>query len=61
MLVSVHLEIVLIITQDRCTVCNERTTGSKIIWAHPIEHQGDVGHSESDFGSFGDSVCIGAR
>jgi hypothetical protein len=25
--VSVHLEIVLILTQDRCTVCAERTIG----------------------------------
>jgi hypothetical protein len=25
------LEIVLILTQDRCTVCAERTTGSEII------------------------------
>jgi hypothetical protein len=30
MLDSVHLEIVLILTQDRCTVCAERTTGSEI-------------------------------
>jgi len=28
--VSVRLEIVLILTLDRCTVCNERTQGSKI-------------------------------
>ena len=30
-LVLVHLEIVLILTQDRCTVCVERTIGSDII------------------------------
>jgi hypothetical protein len=30
-LVSVHLEIVLIFTQDRCTVCAERTIGMEII------------------------------
>ena len=29
-LVLVHLEIVLILTQDRCTVCAERTIGSEI-------------------------------
>jgi hypothetical protein len=28
--VSVHLEIVLILTQDRCTVCTEHTIESKI-------------------------------
>jgi hypothetical protein len=27
-LYSVHLKIVLLITQDRCTVCTERTIGS---------------------------------
>jgi hypothetical protein len=31
MLDSVHLEIVLILTQDRCTVCAEGSTGSEII------------------------------
>ena len=30
MLVSVYLEIVLSLTQDRCTVCAKRTIGSEI-------------------------------
>ena len=30
-LVSVRLEIVLVLVQDRSTVCGERTIGSKII------------------------------
>ena len=30
-LVSVHLEIVQILTQDRCTVCAEHTIGSEIV------------------------------
>jgi len=34
-LVSVRLEIVLILTQDRCTVCAERTIGSEIILDAP--------------------------
>ena len=34
-LISVHLEIVLILTQDRCTVCAERTIGSEIILDAP--------------------------
>ena len=34
-LLSVHLEIVLILTQDRCTVCVERTIGSEIIFDAP--------------------------
>jgi hypothetical protein len=28
---SIYLEIVLILTQDRCMVCAERTTCSKIV------------------------------
>jgi hypothetical protein len=31
MLDLVRLEIVLILTQDRCTVCAERTIASKIV------------------------------
>jgi hypothetical protein len=27
---------------------------------HPMEILGDVGHVESHFGPFGDSVCVGA-
>jgi hypothetical protein len=30
-LVSVHLEMVLVLEQDRCTICAKRTTGSGII------------------------------
>jgi uncharacterized membrane protein len=30
-LVSVHLETVLLLVQNRCTVCAKRTIGSKII------------------------------
>ena len=60
-LVSVHLEIVLILTQDGCMVCAERTTGSEMVLAHPMELLGDVGHVESCFDLFGDSVSVGAR
>ena len=34
-LVSVRLEIVLVLVQDRSTVCGERTIGSKIILDAP--------------------------
>jgi hypothetical protein len=36
-LVLVHLEIVLILTQDRCTVCAERSIGLEIILDAPDE------------------------
>ena len=60
-LVSVRLEIVLIMTQDRCTVCAERTIGSEIILDAPNELLGDVGHVESCFSPFGDGVSVSAR
>ena len=34
-LVLVHLEIVLVLVQDRCMVCAERTIGSEIILDAP--------------------------
>ena len=58
-LVSVRLEVVLILTQDRCIVCAKRSVGSEIIWMHPMVLLGDVGHVESHFGLLGASV--GAR
>ena len=60
-LISVLEEIVLILTQDRCTVCVERIIGSKIVWTHRMELLGDMGHVESHFFLFGDSVSLGAR
>jgi hypothetical protein len=37
---------VLILTQDECTVCAERSIGSEIVLAHPMELVSDVGHVE---------------
>ena len=53
--------IVLILMQDRCTVCVEHTIGSEIILDAPMELLGDVGHVESDFSLFRDSFSVGAR
>jgi len=36
-LVSIHLEIVLVLVQHRCTVCVEHTIGSEIILDAPDE------------------------
>ena len=49
---SVCLEIVLLLTQDRCTVCTERTIGSEIVLDAPVELLEDVGLVESCFGLF---------
>jgi hypothetical protein len=61
MLISVCLEIVLILTQDSCSVCANCTIGSKIILDTLDGILGDMGHVESRFGTFGDSVSVGAR
>ena len=42
-------DIVLILKQDRCTVCVERTIRSEIILDAPDGILGDVGHVESRF------------
>ena len=60
LLVWVHLEIVLILTQDWCAVCIKRTIGSEIFWTHLMELLGDVGHVNSHFGLFGDIVGVDA-
>ena len=61
MLVSVRLEIVLTKTQDRCKFAPNVHWSRKSFWTHPMELLCDVGHVESPFRPFGDSVSIGAR
>ena len=58
-LVSVHFEIVLVLAQDRCTVCAECTSGMKIILGTPIILLGNIGQEEACFGPFADSVNLG--
>jgi hypothetical protein len=60
-LILVSLEIVLISTQDRHTVCVERAIGLKIISGAPDELLGDVGQVEARFGLLGDNVNLNAR
>jgi hypothetical protein len=55
MLLSVRLEIVLILTQDRCIVCMECTIGLE------MELLGDVAHVESCFDPFEDSANLYVR
>ena len=47
----------LILTQDRCIVCVERSIGSEVILVARV----DVGHVESHFSPFGGSVSVSAR
>ena len=65
---SVCLEIVLILMQDRCTVCVEHTICSEINLDKPDgtvdapeELLDEVYHMESRFGPVGDSISFGAR
>jgi hypothetical protein len=53
MVVSFYLEIVLILTQDRCTVCGECTIGSLIILDTPNDTPGDEAQVEAQFSPFG--------
>ena len=57
---EIGLEIVLVLTQDRCAVCVKHTIGSEIFWTDLMELLGDVGHVKSHFGLFGSGVGVGA-
>jgi hypothetical protein len=57
----IRLEIVLILTQDRCTVCANRTIGSEIILDVPMVLLGDEAQVEARFGPFGDSSNLDAK
>ena len=60
-LVSVHLETVLILTHDRCTVCVERTIGSEIVLDAPDGTTSNEALVEAHFGTLGDSANLDAR
>ena len=60
-LISVYFEIVLVSTQNRSTICAERTIGSEISLVHLIVLLGDVGEVDVRFSPFRDSVNFNAR
>ena len=60
-LISVYFEIVLVSTQNRSTICAERTIGSEISLVHLMVLLGDVGEVEVRFSPFRDSVNLDAR
>ena len=60
-LVLVHLDKVLILTQDRCTVCAERTIGSGTILDAPDGAPRCRGSCGISFGPFRDGVSVSAR
>jgi hypothetical protein len=48
-LVLVCLEMVLVLVQDRCTVCAKHTMGSGSFWMYPKVLLGDEAHVETRF------------
>ena len=60
-LLSIYLEIVLILTQDRCAVWVERTIGSEIILDAPDGTPRRRGSGGMSFGLFGDVVSVDVR
>jgi hypothetical protein len=50
MLILICLQILLILTHGRCTLCTEHIIGSKIILTHHMELQGGVDNVVSHFG-----------
>ena len=57
---SVRLEMVLVLVQDRGTVCAKRTIGSYIVLDTPDETLWGRGSCGILFGLFGDGVCVSA-
>ena len=60
-LILVHLEIVVVLVQDMCTVCAKRTRGSEIVWTHPMVLLGDEAQVDARFGPFEDSANLDVR
>ena len=58
---SVSLETVLILGQDRCTVCAERTIGLGTLLDAPDGPPRCRGSCGISFGPFGDGVSVSAR
>ena len=59
--VSVRLEMVLVLVQDRCMVCAKRTIGSETVLDAPMVLLGDEAQVEACFGPFRDSAHLDAR
>jgi hypothetical protein len=50
-IILVRLEIVLVLVQDRCTVCTEHTIGIEIILEHSIGLLGEEAQLEAQIGA----------
>jgi hypothetical protein len=61
MLVSFHLETVLVSVQDRCMICAERTTGLESFWTLAMLLLGEEAQVEARFNPPRDSANLDAR
>ena len=59
-LILIHLEMVLVSVQDRCTVCAKRTIGSEAIFDATMVLLGDKAQVKARFGLFSDSASLDA-
>jgi hypothetical protein len=60
-LISVRLEMVLVLVQDRCTVCAKLAKAQKLFWKHLMVLLGDEAQVEACLGPFGDSANLQAK
>ena len=58
---SFRLETVLVLLQDRCTLCAKRTSAHKSFWTHSMVPLGDEAQVKARFGLFADSANLDAR
>jgi hypothetical protein len=57
MLTPASLEILLILMRDSARFASNVSQAQKLFWTQKMELVGDVGHVESHFNLFRDSVC----
>ena len=57
----VRLKRVLLLVQDRCSVCAKRTKGSDTVLDAPVGTPRSRGSCGISFGPFGDGVSVSAR
>jgi hypothetical protein len=60
-LILVHLDIVSISVQDRCSDWDEHTMARNSFWVYPMELLGNMVQMEARFGPFGDCVNLDGR
>ena len=60
-LVSIRLETVLVLVQERGTVCAKHTMAQKSFLTHPMVLLGDEAEMEARFGPFGDTANFDVR